>query len=71
MRALERRMSWYRARIGAGTFLHNFFTGASLRWRRNTLGGPAVDIIYLLTLAALYGVTHGLVWALGRLGRPS
>ena len=30
-----------------------------------------MDIVYLLMLAALYGVTHGLVWALGRLGRPS
>jgi hypothetical protein len=30
-----------------------------------------VDIVYLLMLAALYLVTHGLVWALGRLGEPS
>jgi hypothetical protein len=31
----------------------------------------AVDAVYLLILAALYFVTHGLVWALDRLGEPS
>ncbi len=30
-----------------------------------------VDAIYLLLLAALYLVTHGLVWALDHLGEPS
>ena len=30
-----------------------------------------MDAVYLLILAALYFVTHGLVWALGRLGEPS
>ena len=30
-----------------------------------------MDVIYLLALAALYFVTRGLVWALGRLGEPS
>ena len=35
------------------------------------IGGPVVDTVYLLMLAGLYLVTHGLVWALGRLGEPS
>jgi hypothetical protein len=30
-----------------------------------------LDIVFLLTLAALYLITHGLVWALGRLGERS
>jgi hypothetical protein len=30
-----------------------------------------MDAIYLVVLAALYAVTHGLVWALDRLGEPS
>ena len=30
-----------------------------------------MDAVYLLILAALYLVTHGLVWALDRLGEPS
>lgn len=30
-----------------------------------------VDAVYLLILAALYFATHGLVWALERLGEPS
>jgi hypothetical protein len=30
-----------------------------------------MDAIYLLVLAALYGVTHALVWALERLGKTS
>jgi hypothetical protein len=30
-----------------------------------------MDAVYLLILAALYGVTHALVWALKRLGTPS
>jgi hypothetical protein len=30
-----------------------------------------MDAIYLLVLAALYGATHALVWALGRLGKTS
>lgn len=30
-----------------------------------------MDIVYLLTLVALYAVTHGLVWAFGHLGRQS
>jgi hypothetical protein len=30
-----------------------------------------VDAIYLLLLAALYLVTHGLVWALSRIGQSS
>ena len=30
-----------------------------------------MDAVYLLLLAALYLVTHGLVWALGRLGESS
>jgi len=30
-----------------------------------------MDVIYLLILAGLYAVTHGLVTALGRLGRTS
>ena len=32
-------------------------------------GGEGMDIVYLLILAGLYVVTHGLVWALGRLGK--
>jgi len=28
------------------------------------------DILYLLILAGLYAITHGLVWALGRLCQP-
>jgi hypothetical protein len=28
-----------------------------------------MDAIYLLILAGLYAITHGLVWALKRLGR--
>jgi len=31
----------------------------------------AVDVVYLLALAALYVVTHGLVWALERIEEPS
>lgn len=27
-----------------------------------------MDFVYILMLASLYLVTHGLVWALGRLG---
>ena len=27
-----------------------------------------MDFIFLAVIAALYGVTHGLVWAIGRLG---
>ena len=30
-----------------------------------------MDAIFLLILAALYLVTHGLAWALERLGKPS
>jgi hypothetical protein len=30
-----------------------------------------MDAIYLLMLAALYGATHALVWALERLGKTS
>ena len=30
-----------------------------------------MDVIYILIIAALYGVTHGLVWALERLGSRS
>jgi len=30
-----------------------------------------VDLIYLLMLAALYAVTHALVWALERLGKSA
>jgi hypothetical protein len=30
-----------------------------------------MDAVYLLILGALYLVTHGLVWALQRLGKPS
>jgi hypothetical protein len=30
-----------------------------------------VDAIYLLILAALYAVSHALIWALERLGRSS
>jgi len=30
-----------------------------------------VDAVYLLILTALYFATHGLVWALGRLGDAS
>jgi hypothetical protein len=30
-----------------------------------------VDAVYLLLLLALYLLTHGLVWALDRLGTPS
>jgi len=36
------------------------------------LGGTrVVDLIYLLMLAALYAVTHALVWALERLGKSA
>jgi hypothetical protein len=30
-----------------------------------------MDAAYLLILVALYLLTQGLVWALGRLGKPS
>jgi hypothetical protein len=30
-----------------------------------------LDAVYLLILAGLYAITHGLVWALDRLGKPS
>jgi hypothetical protein len=30
-----------------------------------------MDFIYLLILAGLYVASHGLVWALGRLGKSS
>lgn len=30
-----------------------------------------MDVVYLLMLAGLYLVTHGLVWALDQLGKPS
>lgn len=29
------------------------------------------DAMFLLILAALYGLTHGLIWALDRLGKSS
>jgi hypothetical protein len=48
------------------------FSRAQRYGRRVVLVEVAVvDAIYLLILAALYLVTHGLVWALSRLGRPS
>jgi hypothetical protein len=30
-----------------------------------------MDAIYLLILAGLYAITHGLVWALRRMGKTS
>jgi hypothetical protein len=30
-----------------------------------------MDAVYLLILAGLYAITHGLVWAFGRLGKTS
>ena len=30
-----------------------------------------MDAIYLLILAGLYGITHGLVWTLRRMGKTS
>lgn len=36
---------------------------------RGSLGARRMDAIYLLILAALYAMTHGLVWALDRLGK--
>jgi hypothetical protein len=30
-----------------------------------------MDAVYLLIIVGLYGVTHGLVWALVRLGKTS
>jgi hypothetical protein len=30
-----------------------------------------MDAIYLLTLAGLYAITHGLIWAMQRLERTS
>jgi hypothetical protein len=30
-----------------------------------------VDAVYLIILAALYGATHALIWALGKLGETS
>ena len=33
--------------------------------------GSRMDAIYLLILAALYGVTHALVWGFERLGKTS
>jgi hypothetical protein len=33
--------------------------------------GVGMDAIYLLILAALYAITHGLVWALHRMGGAS
>jgi hypothetical protein len=38
------------------------------RFHREELG---MDALYLLILAALYGVTHALVWAFERLGKTS
>jgi hypothetical protein len=32
---------------------------------------PMSDAVYLLLLAALYAVTHALIWALDRLGKSS
>ena len=30
-----------------------------------------MDALFLLILAGLYGLTHGLIWALDRLGKSS
>ena len=30
--------------------------------------GAVVDIVFILIIVALYGVTHWLIWALSRLG---
>jgi hypothetical protein len=51
---------------------HRFCTGFSHLRRYCDRVSPAevvaMDAAYLLILAGLYFVTHGLVWALGRLG---
>ena len=33
-------------------------------------GCANVDVVFLLLIIALYGGTHLLIWALGRLGSP-
>jgi hypothetical protein len=53
----------------AGTwFPVQMFACPVLPWAR-FFRGEGMDIIYLLILAGLYVVSHGLVWALGRLGK--
>jgi hypothetical protein len=48
--------------------LHTVFTSTALPSQRNSPEAAALDAVYLLLLATLYLVTHGLVWALARLG---
>ena len=39
-----------------------------MRARTQVLKEPAVDILFILILLALYASTHWLIWALARLG---
>jgi hypothetical protein len=57
--------------LGGGIFCTGF--SRAQRYGRHVIlvGAAVVDAIYLLLLAALYLATHGLVWALSRLGRPT
>ena len=46
-----------------------FASTARPSWtKRHSRGGTDVDIAFLLILAALYAVTHWIIWAIARLG---
>jgi hypothetical protein len=59
-------------RHGAGAYVISrtdvWKSGATVS---NFFGGEGMDFIYLLILAGLYAVSHGLVWALSRLGKSA
>ena len=40
---------------------------STLRPNRPSRGGSDVDVVFLLIIAALYAVTHWIVWAITRL----
>jgi hypothetical protein len=48
-------------------FLHDSLTVPAVPCR-SFRGGPTVDVIFIITVVALYAVTHWIVRALSRLG---
>jgi hypothetical protein len=50
-----------------GFFLHDLLTVLAVLCRLFR-GEPAVDVIFIITVIALYAVTHWVVGALSRLG---
>ena len=68
--------------IGVRAFPHRVFTGAALACALNSAGRysspdrrralvsrrSAVDIVFILLIAGLYAISHGIAWAIARLG---